>query len=316
MAISLLEAKNFTQDKLSLAVIDEFRKDPILDKITFDNTVTPIGQTLAYVYNRVTTLPTAGFRALNTEYTPQEAKTTQQTANLKPFGGSFNVDRVIQENVKGVKNQIAFQTEQKIKATQALFADTLINGDTGVDANSFDGLDKAITGSSTEEIPDAAIDLSTPDAIEANASAFLYYLDQLLAKLDGTPSMILVNRLLKAAINGVARKSSLFTSSTVDEFGRPVTKYGGIEFVTVGDKPGTASPIIPIDGVTGLTSLYVVRMGLDGVHAASPDGDKLVHTYMPDMKLPGAVKTGEVEMIAAAVLKATRAAGKLIDIKL
>lgn len=313
--ITLAEAKNFTQDKLAQMIIDEFRKDPLLDMMVFDNTVTPIGQTLAYVYNRVTTLPTAGFRAINAEYVPQEAKTTQITTNLKVFGGKFQVDRVLQNNVKGITDQVSFQIQQKINATKAVFADSFVNGDSGVDANAFDGIDKAIAGSSTEIIPGAAIDLSSSANITANANALMDELDKMLASLDGTPSIILLNRVMAAIMNGIARRSGYFTTTDVDAFGKPVTKYQGIQLGVVGDKPGTSNPIIPINDVDGTTFMMALRIGLDGAHAASPDGNEVIHQYLPNMKLPGAVKDGEVEMVAAAALKATRAAGVLRKIK-
>ena len=60
----------------------------------------------------------------------------------------------------------------------------------------------------------------------------------------------------------------------------------------------------------------MARLGLDGVHAVSPDGDKLVKTYLPNMNLPGAVKLGEVEMMAAMAMKATRSAGVLRKVKI
>lgn len=315
MAITLAEAKNLTQDKLTQFIIDEFRKDPILEAMIFDNVVTPQGSSLAYVYNRVTTLPTAGFRAINNEYTAQEAKTTQYTSNLKVFGGKFQVDRVIQNHVKGVTDQITFQLQQKISATKALFADTFVNGDSAVDENSFDGIEKAITGSSTEVNPSSAIDLSTSANITANGAAFMDQLDNMLSLLDGTPTLLLVNRKLKAIINGIARRSGYFSTSDVDAFGKPITKYAGIPIAEVGDKPGTSNPIIGIDATDKTTFIMALRIGLDGTHAASPEGDKLISQYLPDMKAPGAVKDGEVEMVAAAVLKATRAAGILGNIK-
>lgn len=316
MAITLAEAKNFTQDKLTQLIIDEFRKDPILAAMIFDNVVTPQGSSLAYVYNRVTTLPTAGFRAINSEYTAQEAKTTQYTTNLKVFGGKFQVDRVIQNHVKGITDQITFQLQQKINATKAVFADTFVNGDSAVDENAFDGIEKAVTGSSTEVNPTAAIDLSNSANITSNGAAFMDQLDNMLALLDGTPTLLLVNRKLKAIINGIARRSGYFSTSDVDAFGKPVTKYAGIPIAEVGDKPGTSNPIIGIDSTEKTTFILALRIGLDGVHAASPEGEKLVRQYLPDMQAPGAVKDGEVEMVAAAVLKATRAAGILRKIKI
>lgn len=313
--ITLQEAKNFTQDKLAQMIIDEFRQDQLLEMMIFDNTVTPIGQTLAYVYNRVTTLPTAGFRAINSEYIAQEAKTTQFTTNLKVLGGKFQVDRVLQNNVKGITDQITFQLQQKIKATKAVFADTFVNGDSAVNVNSFDGIDKAVTGSSTELIPITAIDLSSSANITANANALMDELDKMLASLDGTPTVLLLNRIMGSIMNGIARRSGYFSTSDVDAFGKPITKYQGIPLITVGDKSGTANPIIPISGTDGTTSIMALRIGLDGVHAASPAGNKLIDQFLPDMKSPGAVKDGEVEMVAAAALKATRAAGILRKIK-
>jgi hypothetical protein len=84
----------------------------------------------------------------------------------------------------------------------------------------------------------------------------------------------------------------------------------------LGDKPGTSNPIIETDGTSGETSIYAARIALDGVHGVSPSGSSLVNRYMPDMTKPGAVKTGEVEMVAAMALKATRAAGALRKIKI
>ena len=90
MAVTLADAKLLTQDKLTQDVIDEFRKDDLLNLLVFDNCVALNGgSTLAYTYNRVLTNGTAAFREINNEYTPQEAKTKQYTTNLKVFGGSF-----------------------------------------------------------------------------------------------------------------------------------------------------------------------------------------------------------------------------------
>lgn len=316
MAITLAQAKNFTQDTLTQMIIDEFRKDPLFDLMVFDNTATPNGSSLAYVYNRVTTYATAAFRAINSEYNAQESATTPITAYLKPFGGAFEVDRVIQNHVKGVTDQVSFQLQQKIKATRALFVDTFINGDSGQNANAFDGIDKAIAGSSTEMVPDAAIDLSTSAAIDTNFKAFMDALDKMLANLDEEPTILMVNRYMKAIMNGVARRSSLFDGKDVDAFGKPVLKYAGIVIGTAGDKPGTSDPIVEIDDNDGTTSIIAIRIGLDGAHAVSPEGTNVIQYYLPNMQAPGAVKKGEVEMVAAAALKATRAAGALRNIKI
>ena len=313
MAVTLADAKLLTQDKLTQDVIDEFRKDDLLNLLVFDNCVALNGgSTLAYTYNRVLTNGTADFREINKEYTPQEAKTKQYTTNLKVFGGSFEIDRVIQKHVKGVTNQLAFQMQQKIKGAQALFSDTFFNGSAASDAKVFDGIDVALTGSSTEVNPAAAIDLSSASALDSNYKAFLDAVEDMLSELDGAPTFLAMNRKLRSAFNKAGRRTVAFTE-TRDEFGKPVQYYNGIPLITIGDKPNTANPIIA-NGENG-TSLYAVRVGLDGVCGITPEGDDIIDVYMPDFNTPGAVKKGEVEMVAGIAVKATKAAGVLRKIK-
>lgn len=313
--VTLEQARNLAQDKLSALIIDEFRKDPLLDMMVFDDVVNPQGGTsLAYVYNRVTTYPTADFRAIGEEYTPQEAQTTPITVHLKVFGGAFEIDRVIAKHYRGLVDHVTFQIQQKIEATKALFADTFINGDSAVNAKAFDGLDKALTGTDTEITPDAPIDLSTAEAIKTNKELLIYWLDQMLSELNGQPSALLVSRKAYAAIRTAATLLTQFTA-TKDNLGRTILQYSDIPIIVMGDKPGTTDPIIATD-TEGNTSIYAVRIALDGVHAVSPAGQLPVETYLPNFELPGAVKFGEVEMVTAIALKATKAAGVLRGLKI
>src|SRR5690606_20798449 len=192
MPVTLSEAKKNVQDALQMGVIDEFRKSNwLLDNIIFDDAVSPTGggATLTYAYTRLITQPTAAFRAVNEEYTPQEVQKQRYTVDLKIFGGAFEIDRII-AGMGGIINEVTLQMQQKIKAAQALFNDTVINGDSAVDAKAFDGLDKALTGSDTEYVPDNTIDLSDSQAIDANWREFLDQFDEFLMNLDGTPSAI------------------------------------------------------------------------------------------------------------------------------
>lgn len=317
MAITLEEAKKNVQDDLQLGVIDEFRKSNyILDHIPFDDVVSPTGggATPTYSYTRLKTQPTAGFRAINTEYTPSEVQKERHSVEIKVFGGSYQIDRVI-ANMGGIVSEVELQQAQKIKAAQALFNDTFINGDSGVDANAFDGLDKALTGSSTEyNIGSTIIDLSTSEAVTANYQYFLDMLDEFLGGLDGTPSFIGGNTKLIAKLRACARRASMY-QTTKNEWGTQVESYGNIPFVDFGAKPGTNEDVIGADAETGTTSLYVARLALDGLHAVSYSGVAPVQTWLPDFKTAGAVKTGEVEMNAAIALKASKAAGVFRNIK-
>ena len=64
----------------------------------------------------------------------------------------------------------------------------------------------------------------------------------------------------------------------------------------------------------GKTAIYAVSLGLDGFHGISPMGDGVISCFMPDENAPGAVKTGEVELVAGVALKNTLKAAVLKDI--
>lgn len=316
MPFSLSEYKASLENSLDLNVIDEFRRSNwLLDNIPFDDGANVTGaDTWDYGYDRVTTLATATTRAVNVDYTAQEAKTTKQTVSCKIFGGSFQVDRT-QINTARYGSRLAFQLGQKIQATRALFNDLFINGDEGVTATEFDGLAQALAGSTTES--SATADLSTSALIDSNYKAFIDELYNFFALLDGTPDALLMNRTMHSRLRSIALRAGYLTQSE-DAFGRKVTEFDGIPFVDLGDQPGSSNPVIgtsaPGAGVTGDTAIYAVRLALNGLHAVAPDGSPLINTYLPNLSLPGAVKTGEVEMVSTLALKATRAAGVLKSI--
>ncbi|WP_336822948.1 major capsid protein [Sporosarcina sp. USHLN248] len=314
MPVTLAEAKKDVQDHLTMGVIDEFRKNNfLLDNLTFDDAVSPTGggATLTYGYTRLISQPTAQFREVNSEYIPQEVSKQRYNVDLKVFGGAFEIDRII-AGMGGIVSEVDLQMRQKIKAAQALFNDTVINGDSAVDAKAFDGLEKALTGSSTEYKP-GVIDLSSSTAVTENYVQFLDELDEFLMGLDGTPSAIMGNTKLIAKLRAAARRASMYTT-TKNEFGEQVESYGVIPFVDLGAKAGSNNPVVGVDG-NGETSLYAVRLGLDGFHGVSMAGHPPVRTWLPDFSTAGAVKKGEVEMVSAVALKATKAAGVMRGIK-
>lgn len=316
MAVTLSEAKKNVQDHLTAGVIDEFQKNNfLLANMTFDDAVSPTGggATLTYGYTRLITQPTAQFRSVNSEYTPQEVKKQRYTVDLKVFGGAYQLDRVI-AGMGGIADEVQLQMSQKIKAAQALFNDTVINGDSAVDAEYFDGLDKALTGSATELVPTSAIDLSTSAAVDSNYNAFLDDLDEFLMGLDGKPSAIMGNLKLIAKIRAIARRAGRYTI-TKNAFGENVEAYNEIPLVDLGEKAGTNEPVVSTNTSTGETSLYVARLAIDGFHGVSMAGHPPVKAWLPDFSTSGAVKSGEAEMVAAVALKKTKAAGVMRKIK-
>lgn len=317
MAVTLAQAKLNVQDDLQAGIIDEFAKSSfILNNIPFADVVSPTGggATLTYAYTRQITQPTAAFRKVNAEYTPSEVQKQRYTTDLKVFGGAFEIDRII-AGMGGIVDEVAWQANQKVKAASALFSDTIINGNTSTDEDVFDGLDVALTGSATEiNASGTAIDLSTSANVTSNYMAFLDSLDEFLGELDGSPDALLVNSKMAAKLRAVARRAGMY-QTTKDNFGRQVEMYGNIPFVDVGAKAGSNDPIIATDGSAGTTSIYAVRFGMDAFHAISMAGQPPVKIWLPDFSTAGAVKKGEVEMVAGCALKTTKSCGVLRKIK-
>ena len=323
--ITLAEAKVGMADKVDQKVVDTFRRSSLLlDKMVFDNAISPGtgGSTLTYGYIQLKTPSTAAVRQINSEYTAGEAKREEKTTKAVVMGGKFQIDRVL-IGTAGAVDELAFQTEQKVKATANYFNNLVINGNksnsgTGV-LNTFDGLDKLLTGTETEIT--SAVDVSTEALMNANYNALLDEVDGFLSALDGKPSMLLMNNKMLSKMRSAARRAGYY-SKTRDEFGRQVETYNDIPMYDMGKYyNGTNTvDIIPETAATqsaeGKTDIYAVTIGLDGFHGVSPTGSKVINSYMPDLSKPGAVKDGEVELVAGVALKNTNKAGVLRGIKI
>ena len=92
MAITLAEAKVGMADKVDQMIVDEFRRSSLLlDRLVFDNAISPGtgGSTLTYGYIQLKTPSTAAVRAINSEYTANEAKRVEKTAKAIIMGLSL-----------------------------------------------------------------------------------------------------------------------------------------------------------------------------------------------------------------------------------
>ncbi|MFF5972221.1 major capsid protein [Streptomyces sp. NPDC012769] len=352
MPITLAQAQVNTQTDVDYAVIDNLRRYSwLLDQIVFDDTVNPGtgGGTLTYGYTRLTAARQAAFRALNSEYTAGQATRARSSVELKPLGGRFDIDRVLARLGAAQTNEITFQMQQLLTATRTKFQDELINGDVAVDVNGFDGLDKALTGTSTEYLP-ASEGVSTGYLdwtrgtidTQAEAMAQLDLVDDFLSRIipshtgggdQGEPGAlppgvkaILGNTKSITRMRALGRWAGIYTQ-TKDDLGREIESYGPWRLIDLGDNALGTAPIIPIEtrdadgggaggNITGLTDLYAASFGLDALHGASVAGKPLVETWMPDFTTSGAVKSGEIEMgPVAMVLRNTKACGVLRNIK-
>lgn len=321
--ITLAEAKVGMADKVDQMVVDEFRRNSfLLDKLVFDDAVSPGtgGSTLTYGYVQLKTPSTAARRDLNTEYSNNEAKREKKTADLDIFGGSFKIDRVLQ-NTSGAVNEITFQLQQKVKAASNLFHYLVVNGSTtaatGYQQCKFDGIRRLLSGASTVKSAES-INLSTVENIDKYMYSFVLQINRWLQSMAAAPDMLLMNGDMLAVMQYIGQKMGYY-SREKDDFGREVTTYRGVPLLDAGKYyNGTKEVDCVATGETdGLSSIIGLKIGLDAFHGISPkESSAIIKSYLPDLNAPGAVKTGEAEMVAGVVLKNTKMAGMLTDIRI
>lgn len=352
MPVTLAQAQLNSAPDIDYAVIDNLRRNSwLMDNMVWDDTVTPGtgGGSLVYGYTRLLAPAAAQFRRVNEEYPASQATREQKTTALHPLGGAFSVDRTLANLGQAATNEVMFQMSQKLTSVRTRFQQELILGDIAVDDAGFDGLDKSLTGQSTEYLPLnegvvtgylnwSPAGITSEDLAMSAFDAFDDFLARIMGSQTGSGDTnangavpagvkaILGNTKSIARIKSLARRASQFTA-TRDDLGRNVERYGDWVLVDLGDRADGSAPIIPIrsadtDGggggstITGLTDIYAVSLGLDSFHGASVAGKPLVQTWLPDFSQAGAVKSGEVEMgPVGAVLRNTKSCGVLRNVK-
>ena len=155
--------------------------------------------------------------------------------------------------------------------------------------------------------------MTTSAEVDDNYNAFLDEMDAFISAVDGVPTLLLMNRDMLIKLRSIARRAGYY-ERTKDDFGNVVETYAGVPMLDMGQYyDGNATKdVVATEG--GKTAIYAVSLGLDGFHGISPTGTGVIASYMPDLNAPGAVKTGEVELVAGVALKNTLKAAVLKDI--
>ena len=275
MAVTLAQAATLSQNDLQRGVIETFvQLSPVLDRIPLMNI-----EGNAYAYNSEGTLPGVAFRSVNEAYVESTGTVNQSTESLVILGGDADVDRFIVQTRGNLNDQRAVQTRLKVKAASYLYQDTFFNGDVSVNAKSFDGLKKRLTGAQV-------IDAGTNGAPVlgnggTDAQAFFDALDALVAAvpgLDGSNGAIYANAAVIGKIRSAGRRLGGVDMVREDLTGKRVVQWNGIPVLdpganlaganilaqteTQGTASGTASSVYAVKfgqdetdgGVTGLTN--------------------------------------------------------------
>jgi hypothetical protein len=258
-AMTLVESAKLSRDNLQRGVLQTF---VITSAVLYRIPMLEI-EGNAYAYNVEATLPGVEFRAVNAAYTESTGTVNQATEKLVILGGDADVDEFIQRTRSDLNDQRAVQTALKVKAINYKYQDAFINGDTAVDANSFDGLKKRLTG--TQVIDAATNGLPIVGNGGTDVHTFLDKLDELIDGVVGGAEVLYMNRMILGKIKSAARRLGGW-STDVDDFGRRIDRYNGIPLLDIGSR-ADGTLIIPQTEVQGTetaaSSIYAVRFGED-----------------------------------------------------
>src|SRR5215211_5401004 len=256
MAMTLAESAVVTQDPRLPGVVSVLNTSQVMNRTPFEGI-----EGRAFSYNSEATLPAAAFRAVNAGYTESTGTFTTATESLVILGGDFVVDRFLEQTSSGsIASLVAAQRDMKARSVAAKFADTFINGDTAVDANSFNGLKKRLTGS---QVISSGTNGAAMNTDAATRTAFLDRLDALLTACPGADA-IYANQQVIGMIRTVFRNVTL-NNYTVDELtGRPlqVPTWQGVPILDAGLKADQTQVIPQTETqgtATNASSIYAVN---------------------------------------------------------
>ena len=293
MAITFADLAANSTDKMVQGFVNETITDSyLLSALTFDDCMTANGTSdLIYSYKRVKTPAAAAFRALGAEPAETAPVVEKKSTAVGILSDKWTMDRVAKD---AAGDLYELYLEESKNAIIRKFNSTFISGDTAKETNGFDGLAKALKGSSTEFT--SKTDLTT--VTQAAALAYMEELDTMLSGLMRTPDVLLMSPAQRVKLNACLRVVGLGTQ-TMETAGRVVPSYGGIAIQEMRD------------GALSTGDVYACCLGMDGVHGVTLAGGNAVSVTLPDWSAPGAVKTGDCELVCGLAVKATKAAGVL-----
>ena len=314
MATTLAEAAKLSQSYLQRGVLETFvQASSVLDRIPF---MTIQGN--AYSYNEEATLPGVAFRAVNGSYAESTGTVNQKSESLVITGGDADVDNFIIKTRGDLNDQRAVQTAMKVKALSYQFQNTFFNGDTAVDALSFDGLKKRLTGAQVITAGTNGASILTDNT---SIHAFFNKLDELVASvsgLDGGNGALYANASIIGKIKSAARMINADVFVEQDVNGKRQVVWNGIPILDAGATAAGVNvlPQTETQGTsTAASSIYAVKFGQsEGDQAVTGLTNGGVQVYdLGELETKPAYRT-RIEFYTGLAVFGGKAAGRLTGV--
>lgn len=292
--LTISEWQKLNPTPLASGVVEIFaRENPVLANLPFMNI-----KGNAFKYNIEDTLPGIAFRGFNEGYTESTGVVNPVTESLTIIGGDSDFDVAQIKMGTGDNDSRAVHDAMKAKALTLSWLSTFFHGDTGTNPKEFDGLNVRLTGNQviTAGANGAALDMGM--------------LDELIDSIQGTPSILLMNKAARRKLVALGRASGV-VSVTRDYFGREVETYAGTPIGIIEDG-ADGNPILTSTETQGssnaTTSIYAVKFGPDAMHG--------IQTEPMDVRDLGEIETKpayrtRIEWYSGLVLKHPKCASRL-----
>lgn len=266
MALSLAESAKLATDMVQAGVMETIIKEEhVLDELPF---IEVVGNN--FVFNRLNAEPTISFFGVGDTWTESTPTFTQVSVQLKILGGDADVDNFIQASRVNVQDIEIAVVQQKAKALARKWSDTFINGDTAVDANAFDGIDKICAG-----LPAA----QTVSMGTNGATLTLAKLDELIDAVKTKNIALIMSRRSRRTLQNLVRTSGALLESRPGNFLEWVQLYNGVpvfinDHISDAKTVGTSTDCSTIYCLTlGEADQGVVGLTAQGLIQVQPIGD-------------------------------------------
>lgn len=271
-------------------ILDLLRYSDLLSTVGFDNV-----DGLQVNGQRWNTMPSAGFRKVNAGYTESTGTIEEIQETLSLLGGDVKIDRVFDKAAAAKEKPLVTQMKMKAKAVAFTFNDAFINGDQGVNPDSFEGLKKRVSNMPSRQTvwldanangTGASLKVT---ASNTNEKALLDAMHQASKYVDGA-THIFCNENTLIKFGSVLRDLGLiYNVATL--YDKTFNSFAGIPLIDVGLKSDKSTEIITnTESVASAdsTSMYFVRMDSD-------DGLRGIQLNGMDMKVYDPLNGGESE---------------------
>lgn len=254
MALLREDAERLSNNKLIAGVIEEIiQRDAVYALLPWVGT-----NNKAYVYNREDTLPTIDFVNPNEAINEGTGTTVTVTVLLKIMAHNVDVDKFLSGTMNDTNNQVAIQLQFAAKAVDMKFRETMIIGDSAVNAKTFDGIRKLCTSAQT-------IYAGT------NGGAITFdLLDELIHKVPNRPDCLFMRYGTYRALRALMRSlgGTVPENIKIKDFDGLVPAYDGIPILLTDYLPGNETR-----GSSNVTcSIFAARFNtVDGVHGIYGD---------------------------------------------